>query len=88
VTVPLSDRVAKGVVVVLSDRERALFPVGTVVTRDAIGVLTASVPVTKPGERDKLAHVGGLALGIIALPALAMRVREHFPPPPVPESPS
>lgn len=76
--IPLSDRVAAGTVVQLTDAERAEFPVGTVVTRSG-GILTASVPVTKPGERDRVAHVIGSKYDTVF--GLAGRVREHFPPP-------
>ena len=85
-TIPLSDRVARGVVVLLSDRERALFPVGTVITRDSIGVLTATVPTSKADAPVRhVVYIGWLALGIVVLPTLAAVVRMHFPQPP-PES--
>lgn len=78
-----TDRVAAGIVVFLNAEEAAFFPVGTVVTQTTFGILQATIPVSKPGERPQVAHVIGEEGDTVR--GLAERVRTAFPRPLSPE---
>lgn len=73
-----SDRVAAGVVVRIPPDVIDQFPAGTVVTRNPrTGVLQASIPVSKPGEPQRIAHV--VAPAGEAWRQLAAEVQRRFP---------
>lgn len=75
-----SDHVAAGVVVRIPADFVDEFPDGTIVTRNPrTGVLQANIPVSKPGQPQRIAHV--VAPAGEAWRQLAAEVQRRFPKP-------